>query len=115
MPRSLGFTLRQAVSRQNKATTNNHVKDQINSLPAANSVGRPVGGGGTGVLIDVLGDLGGESTTDPNDPYAAGGGGGGLGTLLDVGGGRSAGGGGAGVGLPGIDGSSGVPEDNFNK
>ena len=57
------------------------------------------------MLIDVLGDLGGESTTDPtNDLSAFNRGGGGSGGL----------GGGLGVGLESIVGS-GVPEDNFNK
>lgn len=59
------------------------------------------GGNTTGVLIDVLGDLGGESTTDPtNDITSGGGGSGGLGGL--------------GLGIESMVGS-GVPEDNFNK
>ena len=60
------------------------------------------------MLIDVLGDLGGESTTDPGNDLSSfsrgGGGGGGSGGL----------GGGLGLGLDSVVGS-GVPEDNFNK
>ena len=85
------------ISFQNKAT-NNHITQVSNSATI-----KSVGGNTTGVLIDVLGDLGGESTTDPtNDFTSTGGGGGGVGL------------GGVGLGLESIVGS-GVPEDNFNK
>ena len=84
---------------QNK-TTNNHIAQDTTNPPALN-IGK--GGSSTGVLIDVLGDLGGESTTDPTNDLSTlnRGGGGGLG-------------GGLGLGLESIVGS-GVPEDNFNK
>ncbi len=92
---------------QNKSTTNHVKSDQLNSLTLNNT---PAGGGNvTGVLIDVLGDLGGESTNDPTattNEYSSSSGG--MGRL---GGG---GGGGLGLGLESIVGS-GVPEDNFNK
>ena len=83
---------------QNKTTTNNHIaQPNIGTLNSTRT-------NTTGVLIDVLGGLGGESSTDPvNDLASTGGGGGGGGGL-----------GGLGLGL-GDSIGSGVPEDNFNK
>lgn len=66
------------------------------TAPTANSTGNS-----TGVLLDILGDLGGESSTDVPSFNAGG----------------APGSAPSGTSLPGLDApvGSGVPEDNFNK